>query len=60
MYNLCVQLIFMEKLCTQLDVYRKNYAYNLLLEKKIYTQVIFQVVMHTSCTHKFAPIKLYA
>jgi hypothetical protein len=42
-----------KKLCTQLDVYRKNYAHNLLFEKNIYTQVILQVVMHISCTHKF-------
>jgi hypothetical protein len=28
------------KLCTQLDVYRKNYVYNLSLEKK-YTHKLF-------------------
>jgi hypothetical protein len=33
---------FTEKLCTQVVV-----------REKIYTQVILQVVMHTSCTHKF-------
>jgi hypothetical protein len=33
---------FTKKLCTQVVV-----------SEKIYTQVILQVVMHTSCTHKF-------
>jgi hypothetical protein len=36
----------------------KNYAHNLSLERKIYAQVILQLVVHTSCTHKFARIKL--
>jgi hypothetical protein len=36
-----------KKLCTQL-----------VIREKIYAQVIVQVVVHTSCTHKFARIKL--
>jgi hypothetical protein len=40
-----------KKLCTQLDVYRKNYAHNLLLEKKN---------IHTSYSPSSCAHKLYA
>jgi hypothetical protein len=35
-YKLGAQLILQNKLCTQLNVYRKSYAHNLSLKKKIY------------------------
>jgi hypothetical protein len=38
----------------------KSYAHNLSLEKKIYAQVILQVVVHTSCMHKFCSNQTYA
>jgi hypothetical protein len=31
----------------------KNYEHNLSLDRKIYAQVILQLVVYTSCTHKF-------
>jgi hypothetical protein len=39
-----------KKLCTQLEVYKKLCTQ--VVKEKIYTQVILQVVMHTSYTHK--------
>jgi hypothetical protein len=42
------------------STFKKNYAYNLLLERKIYAQVILQLVVYTSCTHKFYANQSYA
>jgi hypothetical protein len=39
---------------------KKNYAYNLSLERKIYAQIIFQLVVYTSYTHKFCANQTYA
>jgi hypothetical protein len=59
-HKLGAQLILWNKLCTQLDIYRKSYAHNLSLKKKIYAQVILRVVVHISCTHKFCASQTYA
>jgi hypothetical protein len=57
-HKLGTQLILWNKLCTQLDIYRKSYAHN-LSSKKIYTQVIIRVAVHISCTHKFCASQTY-
>jgi hypothetical protein len=38
----------------------KNYEHNLSLDRKIYTQVILQLVVYTSCTHKSCTNQTYA
>jgi hypothetical protein len=38
---------------------QKNYVHNLSLEKKLYTQVILQTVVHTSCTYKLCAYQTY-
>jgi hypothetical protein len=39
---------------------QKNYEDNLSLDRKIYAQVILQLVVYTSCTHKFCKNQIYA
>jgi hypothetical protein len=38
----------------------KNYKHNLSLDRKIYAQVILQLVVYTSYTHKFCTNQTYA
>jgi hypothetical protein len=52
-HKLCAQLVFQKKLRTQLVVYIKSYAYNSSLKKKLYAQVILEIIVHTNCTDKF-------
>jgi hypothetical protein len=52
-YKLCVQLIFMEKVMHTNRSFTEKLCTQVVVSEKIYTQVILQVVMHTSCTHKF-------
>jgi hypothetical protein len=39
---------------------KEKYTHNLTLDKKIYAQVISQLVVYTSCTHKFCTNQTYA
>jgi hypothetical protein len=52
-YKLRVQLIFMEKVMHTNRSFTEKLCTQVVVREKIYTQVILQVVMHTSCTHKF-------
>jgi hypothetical protein len=45
-------------MCTTYHL-QKNYAHNLSLEKKLYTQVILETVVHTSCTCKLCAYQTY-
>jgi hypothetical protein len=57
-HKLCAQLV--EISYAHNSTFKKNYAHNLSLERKIYAQVILQLVVHTSCTHKFCANQTYA
>jgi hypothetical protein len=57
-HKLCAQLIFVEKVMHTTRRLQKKLWTQLVVREKIYAQVILQVIVHTSCMHRFARIKL--